>query len=348
MDQSVAPPRERRTKLNTLQVLRAVAALAVLVFHASDISRVLGFTDGPHPVLLHLGPLGVNLFFVLSGFIIYYVHGKDIGIADRARNYTWRRFSRVWPLYAFITLANTVAELAVGGPFEGGRILSSLLFLDAKPVVNVGWTLVHEAFFYAMFGAAIVGGRKFAASLVVGFCALAIFAQLSSDETDSLYHWVFSAQKWYFVTGLGLACVFANQLQLGDAKASKRFGIGLFAALFVCSIIALPFGSLATRMGWHLMVALAIAACVGLLVFCETRFNLWLPRSLVYIGNASYSLYLVHSSVQYHLMKIASKISPALTSDHLLFTLVVVSFVAILAGILCYELVEKRLMKWFR
>ncbi|WP_442509666.1 acyltransferase family protein [Novipirellula sp. SH528] len=342
-------PETTKPKIETLQVLRAVAALCVVVFHANDIAYFLKLTETPHFILMHLGDLGVNLFFVLSGFIIFYIHAKDLGLPDRARRYTWRRFSRVWPLYALITLANCGVLFVIGSnQVSGTEIVSSLLFLQAKPIVNVGWTLVHEAFFYVLFGIAIVGGRKFGMWLVTIFASVAIYTQWTTGPSESLYGWIFATQKWYFISGLGLACLLTDQTKTQADTSARKFAWTLFGLLIATAVIVGILGSAADELSFHLTMSIALAAMVGLSVWSERTINLRMPRLLVYLGDASYSIYLVHSSAIYHLVKLTKKFLPSLCANHLTLTLCCISFIAILAGISCYELVEKRLVRWFR
>ncbi len=342
-------PKTIKPKIETLQVLRAVAALCVVVFHANDIAYILKLTETPHFILMHLGDLGVNLFFVLSGFIIFYIHAKDLGLPEQARRYTWRRFSRVWPLYALITLANCGVLFVIGSnQVSGAEIVSSLLFLQAKPIVNVGWTLVHEAFFYVLFGIAIVGGRKFGMWLVTCFALIAIYTQWTTEPSDSLYGWIFATQKWYFISGLGLACLLTDPTKQQAGTAARKFAGTLFGLLIATAAIVGLLGDAADELSFHLTMSLMLAALVGLSVWSERTMNLRMPRLLVYLGDASYSIYLVHSSAIFHLVKLTKRFMPSLCTNHLTLTLCCISFIAILGGVSCYELVEKRLLRWIR
>ena len=145
-------------KLERVQILRLAGAAAVLAFHAAGMLA----NDRPEPGTpwpLGYGYLGVDLFFVISGFIIH--------LTTRARERDWRlfltrRIARVVPLYWLCTLA--IAALTVllqRGLPDAGHLLRSLLFLvwtegpGRTPLVYLGWSLEYEMFFYFLAAAAL-------------------------------------------------------------------------------------------------------------------------------------------------------------------------------------------------
>src|SRR3954454_3990840 len=84
----------------SLQGLRGVAALLVLLAHSSTIAGSGKYLDhDPTHGLFLFGSSGVYLFFVLSGFIIAHVHADDVGRPGAAGRYLWRRFARIYPFY---------------------------------------------------------------------------------------------------------------------------------------------------------------------------------------------------------------------------------------------------------
>ena len=168
MRQDTAIPGERGGRsLQGLQVLRAVAALGV-VFHHLPIflEGKLGLTGVVPPLLL--GAAGVDLFFVISGFIMVYSSEPLFGRPHAPRVFLLRRLSRIVPLYWAATsfllgylLLVGVAFVRVNLPWD--VILTSYAFIPfprrdglMMPVLNVGWTLNYEMFFYLVFAAAIL------------------------------------------------------------------------------------------------------------------------------------------------------------------------------------------------
>ena len=145
-------------KLLTLQVLRAVAANLVVLQHLNQFETK--YAGGPIPFVQY-GDIGVDLFFVISGFVMVAVAGRDVGTMQ----FLSRRATRIYPtwwLASLITLGIAAAfPGVVHGSFEQISMWkqismwrSFLLVGDQRPpVIMSGWTLVHEMYFYVVFAA---------------------------------------------------------------------------------------------------------------------------------------------------------------------------------------------------
>ncbi len=128
--------------------MRGLAAVLVVLFHAQV---VVGQNpvDGIMGRILSNGALGVDIFFVLSGFIITLVHQADLGRPDRCARYLWRRFSRIYPA-VFIMSALALATYLTGAhasetqKLNAWSVVASFVLLPQAniPLVNVTWTLV--------------------------------------------------------------------------------------------------------------------------------------------------------------------------------------------------------------
>src|SRR5882757_5496052 len=139
-----------------IQILRFFAAVAVIAFHALGVPPP-GF-EVPESAIsfaLSYGGRGVDLFFVISGFIIFYAtHSANLTPAQFLR----RRVERIVPLYFFVIFAVTMLALTLPATFgtpgwyTSGHILKSLAFIaftdGEMPVVYVGWSLEYEMYFY--------------------------------------------------------------------------------------------------------------------------------------------------------------------------------------------------------
>ncbi len=153
-------------KLQSLEMLRAVAALLVVMFHTQ---WIFGTHTGTSPFagMFVGGYRGVDLFFVLSGFIIARVHTADIGRPRRLGNYVFNRIARVYPAVWIMTAcAGGLYAAGFGGALKTGKltawgIAASALLLPqiGAPLVNVTWTLKYEVFFYLVFGVMIMDLR---------------------------------------------------------------------------------------------------------------------------------------------------------------------------------------------
>ncbi|MGX9941772.1 acyltransferase family protein [Bradyrhizobium denitrificans] len=144
-----------------LELARGLAALLVVISHGS----LAGVPSQYFPFIVSLGTSAVAFFFVLSGFIILHIHGRDLGRPDMAANYAWRRVVRIFPTYWLVFTIDLSLHLFVGnraGIAEMGLgwiVHEALLLPGGQLYVSVAWTLRHELLFYGLFLVAILNRR---------------------------------------------------------------------------------------------------------------------------------------------------------------------------------------------
>ncbi len=119
-------------RLGMIEAGRALAALAVVLFHTDTIvtTNIVGAKALP---LLGLGERGVDFFFVLSGFIITLVHADDIGRPDRLKYFAWRRWSRLYPILWLVVAGTTAMNVIVDGELYGAAKLWTSLRYGPAP-----------------------------------------------------------------------------------------------------------------------------------------------------------------------------------------------------------------------
>lgn len=142
-----------RVRLGSLELGRGIASLAVVAHHAA--SSAGAFTGQQSPDWFRHGALGVDFFFVLSGFIIYHTHAGQSGMAA-ARQYLARRVRRIYVPYLPIAALLVAAYWLLPGLSQGDRewgLFTTLTLLPsgAPPALSVAWTLVFEMAFYLVF-----------------------------------------------------------------------------------------------------------------------------------------------------------------------------------------------------
>ena len=169
-------------KLQSIQALRGIAALLVAVFHGAAFERLLlqqnGSTEQPLVAGLFLnGYGGVDLFFVISGFIMVWVTHGQPHRPLASLDFLFARISRIYPLWwaaagAMALYALFISPLMVdvtGGIDREGQALSTgylvrsflLIPQEDYPVLAIGWTLIHEIYFYAVFAILMLLPRGF-------------------------------------------------------------------------------------------------------------------------------------------------------------------------------------------
>ena len=290
-------------RLDSLQAARGIAALGVLVFHSSQATgaRVAALPPWLDAVFA-TGYLGLDFFFVLSGFIIFASHMRDPRTFKAARAYFIKRVLRIFPPYLPISIALLVAfwlapQLlqSVHGPLPEPSLLSSLLLLpdDAPPALTIAWTLIFEMVFYTVFLVFFVSTRVFISAMVL-WCA-GILAWTGSES--ALLDTVFSMRNLEFLMGMGVACLVRKRW--GNAPGLLSLLIGVIA--LGAAVVALPAHP-------PLVMGACFAAIVFGLVILERNNRMRVPAALVSLGDASYSLYLTHNPVQSIISRVIPKV----------------------------------------
>lgn len=337
-------------KFGSLESVRALAALAVIVFHAGTVAAVQGFIEEPTGYS-YWGKYGVHVFFCLSGFVICYVHFDDLGKPERCPNYLWRRWARIWPLYAVLTLAQVAYSLVTGDTQDVNptRVITSLLFLDLNvtPIIVVGWTLVHEAFFYLSFVLFLLVHRNIAAWGFLGFLGLQTVVEFSSGGEGTLAPWVFHQLRWYFISGIGAALVIRDFIASNRLRLSVLPGIQIGLMLLIMIVtrgLGADYELTTLRMFRSLMIEFVL---VGLVV-AEIRGYLSFPAFLKYLGKASYSIYLVHATFLFLGLKILASRFPDLVTNHIYAVMTTLGLLSVVVGIVTHETLEKFLNRMTR
>lgn len=308
MDTAAAQKAEPGSVLTTLQAGRAVAALAIVAYHSAIATRDFADTmpDGVFR-LFERGTFGVDVFFVLSGFIILHAHGRDPKGGRAARAYAWKRVRRIYVPYLPVCVGLIGLYLALpavsGSGREWGLVPSlSLIPTGRPPALAAAWTLQHEMMFYAVFLASyFVRGFAFLTMAWVGLILLGIALGLHTSYAAPTPLSLFSPVNAEFVAGM-LAAVAVPRLPSGSALPCLAAGLLGLAAFFGLAVDpAGPF-----RMSFGFAVALVVAGTVRM----EMAGRIAAPAALILLGNASYAIYLVHNPMASLGARIAGRFEP--------------------------------------
>ena len=335
-----------RQKFVSIQYLRGFAAMLVLASHALL-----------YPLVDHnlaygrLGWLGVILFFVISGFIMVAVTGEG---RFSALDFLRRRFIRVVPMYWGATLLAAALALAVPNLFkttvyDSGQLLLSLLFIPfhnpvsggIHPLYKLGWTLNYEVFFYVCFALlAFLGAGARVVWLTAAFTALAVIGLLLQPQP---------AIPQFYTSFMPLAFCAGAWIGL----ATLRGWIAAIPQKIAYAVLAFGIVALVEGFAWDrgnlVEDGAAFAGFVSfasIVVLMAVRFEPQLPRValLERIGDASYSIYLVHIYEVAILAGLAFKLlDPAnLWADYFVSAISIVG--GTVAGLVVYALIEKPLL----
>lgn len=279
----------------SIQILRSLAAIAVAVFHiAGELDR-FGFTSGFAHVF-GIGAAGVDLFFIISGFVMVYASEPLFGHANGAPTFFGHRLIRIVPLYWGVTAF--YLALALFLPRLGGTmypittIAASFLFIPfarpdgvMQPILGQGWTLNYEMLFYAIFAIAVLVPRRSAVTVATTTIALAVAAGrlLALPEPASVWTDPIILE---FVVGMLLGLAYREGVKLSPSLSL----ILLFSGIILFALSG-QFGTTQRVIAWGMPAALIVAGAT----FGGFSFGNPLWRGLAILGNASYALYLLHT-----------------------------------------------------
>ncbi len=290
-------------RYETIQALRGIAALLVFGAHLAGAEGDYGGGRVLLPAAAQIGLTGVDLFFLISGFVMVHVaRGGAQGPRGAAR-FLVNRAGRIYPLYWAVTIALLV--LYAGKAYFFGEataianpVSSFLLAPQAGlPIVNVGWTLVHEMYFYAVFALFLIAPVQWLAPAIMLWTALVFAGHLSGLAAINPWTKVaFSPYTFEFIAG----CAISFLIKAGATRlAWPAIFTGAGALAVVSATIFEPqYPDLLIDAGRRVLVfAPAYALILYGAAALETEGRLTSPRWLVALGDASYALYLVHIPV---------------------------------------------------
>ncbi len=283
-----------RERLDGVQAARGAAAVFVLLYHCGhmlSLPQYVGWV--PLGDVFEFGHAGVDFFFVLSGFIITYVHRADLGRPECLPRYGWRRLSRIFPMYwivSAIVLAFALASPEKMEQLAPGHVVASFLLVPhaREPLLGVGWTLEHEMLFYVAFGLAVVWRRLGLPLAVIGG-VLAIAGPWLPRTV--LLDYVTCSYHMHFLLGILVALL----VQRGPVPAPRAIALAGAAAFLLAG--AAEDGGLVAKAGFasQACFGLASAAVLTGLVEAERCGRLHVGPALLLLGSASYSIYLIHT-----------------------------------------------------
>ena len=315
-----------------IQYLRALAAIAVVLFHAAE------KTDHAFAI----GAAGVDVFFVISGFIMWVISEKRPVSPARFLADRLRRIVPVYWLATVVMVLGGVAGLFPNLVLSLQHVLASLFFVPIRspsngeiwPVLVQGWTLNFEMFFYAAFAAALFLPQRLRLPVLgVVFAALVTLgAAVSSD--NPLFLTYTRPIILEFVAGMALGALWLKGLV-------PKVRIGIF-------LLALSLGGFATialaRLPFDERICgpLAVALVLGTLSL-EAKSMVRHASIPAFLGNASYSIYLWHTFAISVIVKMGMSLHMPVP---VVFALAVIG--GVVAGSLAYLFVEKPLVRVFQ
>jgi len=330
-----------------IQILRFLAAAAVVAFHVWGIApdHIDVPADTPTLGLWHFGH-GVDLFFVISGFIIYYATQASAarGKALSPSAFLRRRVERIVPLYVATILALTTLAAALPAVFDTPgwytphHVLKSLAFASftdgEMPVVFVGWSLEYEMFFYLALALLMMLTQNAWRAVVVTFCGLVTIGQ-TPGVTDLLGHYAFFTDPMIleFIFGVLAGILFVNGI-----SGENHTGTMLLAAACATSVLLVTNPTNRALLYGLPSAALVVAAAW----ISRLRTNTSkLERACERLGDASFSIYLIQAPL---VVFAAQGVAALFPQIHPLALVALASAAVIAAGLVLNIVLERPLL----
>lgn len=323
-----------RPILYNVQLLRFMAAFAILFAHGADLLL-------PRSPLIDAIPwtAGVDVFFVVSGFIMTWMTAGEFGTSQAARRFVLRRIVRIVPPYWFFTILLAAAVVAAGGRLRNTtadpvQLLTSLFFVpwpritgQMNPILAQGWTLNFEMFFYASFALSMLFRRGL---LMLAGCFVVLVA-LHPIVPDGWFVLAFYTNPIIleFLAGIAIARVYLM------GKRLNFLGVALLLTLAVFAFMIIP--SIEGRFArvWELGFPAVLLTAAVIFVPEPQRIGRFL-RYAGTGGDASYTLYLSHTLIVFPAVLLAEKAE--IDAPWLVLTIILVG--ALSFAILFYRWVE--------
>jgi exopolysaccharide production protein ExoZ len=359
----------KKTNIQSLQMLRAIAALLVVVCHSPLLIKHMQLNywpslttmSGSYAAIFNHLDIGVDIFFCISGYIMALLLQRAGNNYSSAFNFLIKRAIRIYPPYWLFTAlviiifflskgTMNLGELSGDNSKDVARITKSVLLIpqETAPILNVGWTLIHEAQLYIFCGIIIMLSGKFRINLLLSLSIFTISALVINYEGyDLAYGTLFSTFYIEFLTG---AIIYSlGTIATRDFPISKCvIAVIIFFGLAILLNAGWePLGkniSITRQVGGSLIGGLLISGGIGIddnYRFSQTTIG----KLMVRIGDASYTLYLSHWFILSAIGKIAGKFSYAS-----IFTVLCVHLIGIVIAVQCAlflsEKIEIPFHKW--
>ena len=298
--------------LDILQVFRGIAALMVVLHHS------IGSIKYYHKIeysflnyIAYIGKFGVDFFFVLSGFIITYSAYYKYNEPNSFSNYLKSRLIRIYIPYLPIGVFMLIVYYLLPGFSNGNREISLLTSLTlipyGNPALSVAWTLSFELCFYLLFSISFFSKRVWNCFAFLWFLGIIVFNYTAFSSLlflkNSLFRVVFSPYNIEFILGFVLALLVVRKIQLNRTLLFSLLILALMS-FFYCTFNHFKLFAFDVNLLFAIVAFLSI-----FIVTSVSNFKINKESLLMMVGNATYSIYLIHNPLQMILIRFFPKIN---------------------------------------
>jgi len=330
-----------------LQICRAVAAILVFLAHATQ-SIYPDFFGG----FFLIGWCGIDFFFVLSGFIICFINFKYLGVPAKFKQYVLKRLARVYPIYWLYTLIVIVTfTILLHFHYKDiGYVIRSLVLYPFHterghyPIIAPAHTLTYELVFYTIFGIGILTNKKTLLTLMLLWLGLIVIHQVAGIRyyQNTLVNVIVSPLNIEFMYGCIMAHLIIHKTILIDKiRALILLFSGILLLYISCYTQFKNYGILLDNR--YVKFGIPFSMIIYAAVILDTSRQNMIKRLFVKLGDASYSIYLIHHVGLFLLTSLIFIRTPYLSSlARFVFSLAFL----IAIGYLAYKWLEQPLVKY--
>jgi exopolysaccharide production protein ExoZ len=293
-------------RVMSIQYLRGIAAAAVVLAHiTSNQLPLLGEKNVVLPEII--GFWGVDIFFVISGFIIVYITSNIPSGFSASRSFLCKRIIRIVPAYWFFTLLFFFLDKwSLLGNSEASKntvmmLVKSMLFIKPGfPLLFVGWTLTLEMFFYFTFSLCMIF-LKNNHRVITACCLFMLLAALPLviDSGNRYFRFYTQAILLEFAAGMLIASTYQKQYLIGSKILSWVIFLAGCMLLMVANMhVEIAALNYYRAFFWGIPAVFIVQGALGLA-------HLQLGKAVAALGSISYSLYLCHMICIYVSAKLA-------------------------------------------
>ena len=332
----------------SIQYLRAIAAFFVLLSHVSE--KNMGMFGGE---MLHFwyeaGEFGVDIFFIVSGFIMSYTTQNLHQTPYAFATFIKKRIVRIIPLYWLLTFVALAVFMVVPDKVNSSDNLvtvplqSFFLFPVQQGeayLLNVGWTLRNEFIFYFIFSLGLIFSKNIGTFIVMMILSLLMLIPSLYDisHLHAYYHNFLNHLFFEFALGM-LLFILTQKIKNVPNLLSLSFIVIGFVLFYLLQSNIIEFTNIrGVDSGF-----IALMICFGF-VFLEPILAIKPVELFMMLGAASYSTYLLHPFILSAARMAYNKIDGFSSLSEITITAILL-FLSLFFGYLCYVFVEKNLIK---
>ncbi|HEX7260204.1 MAG TPA: acyltransferase, partial [Luteolibacter sp.] len=326
-------------------MLRGVAVLMVLIYHMG-IYEGKASADAILSKIPSMGQAGVDIFFVISGFVMITISVRPRKAEDKPGEFLMKRAIRIYPLYWFYTAVALAIfwlrpDLANrSGGVEQTSVPLSLLLLPDKsgaPIVGQGWTLIHEMYFYLVFSLSLIAKPFLRNRLLAVWAVIVVFGAYACNPSSNVWlNLILNPLTLEFLGGCWIAWMVSN----GWRKMGKTAFILGAISLVYAGTPYFPKASVPREFAFGIPALLIVYGAIAM----ERTSGFVGPRFLKTLGDASYSIYLSHIFCLSTCLLVWKRFKAAGPVDNLV-VIAAMGTVSLAVGLASYRYLEKPLQR---